>query len=580
MTDFAALADVATYLGSPLRSHLIVAPILLPLATAAVMLILGEKRRGAKALVNVLSTMAGLGLAVMMLYWVHHDLAPGGLEGVGEIGIYLPSNWQAPFGIVLALDRLSAVMLLLTSILALGAIVFAVARWDRAGVHFHPLFQIQLVGLNGAFLTADLFNLFVYFEVLLSASYGLLLHASGSVKVRAGLHYIAINLVASSLFLVGVALIYGVTGTLNLADLAIKVGEVPEADRGLLNAGAAVLGIAFLTKAGMWPLNFWLNPAYSAAGAPVAALFAIMTKVGVYAVMRVSTLLLPAQAGVAAGFGMDWLVIGGLATLAFGTIGLLASRQLGQLASYSLIVSSGTLLAAFGFGQPALTGAALYYLISSTLGISALFLLVELVDRTRIDSTPLPIVEDEFVPFETDEPEVTHGAVENEDEEALVGRAIPAAMAFLGVNFIAVIVLITGMPPLSSFVGKILMLSALLNPLGMGALAGAGLPLQGWLLLGLLILSGLTAMVALSRAGIRYFWSFPEGRLAPRLRVIECLPISLLVVVCLVLTLRAESAMRYLQATADALHNPTAYVASVLATRPVTHPKAGTGGAK
>lgn len=581
MTDFAALAaDVATYLGAPLRSHLIVAPILLPLATAAVMLILGEKRRGAKALVNVLSTMAGLGLAVMMLYWVHHDLAPGGLEGVGAIGIYLPSNWQAPFGIVLALDRLSAVMLLLTSILALGAIIFAVARWDRAGVHFHPLFQIQLVGLNGAFLTADLFNLFVYFEVLLSASYGLLLHASGSVRVRAGLHYIAINLVASSLFLVGVALIYGVTGTLNLADLAIKVGEVPEADRGLLKAGAAVLGIAFLTKAGMWPLNFWLNPAYSAAGAPVAALFAIMTKVGVYAVMRVSTLLLPAQAGVAAGFGMDWLVIGGLATLAFGTIGLLASRQLGQLASYSLIVSSGTLLAAFGFGQPALTGAALYYLISSTLGISALFLLVELVDRTRIDSTPLPVIEDEFVPFVTDEPEVKHGAVVDEDESALIGRAIPAAMAFLGVNFIAVVVLVTGMPPLSSFVGKILMLSALLNPLGVGALAGAGLPIQGWLLLGLLILSGLTAMIALSRAGIRYFWSFPEGRLAPRLRVIECLPVSLLVIVCLLLTLRADPAMRYLQATADALHNPTAYIASVLATRPVTHPKAASEGAK
>ena len=581
MTDFAAFAaDVATYMGAPLRSHLIVAPILLPLATAAVMLILGEKRRGAKALVNVVSTMTGLGLAVMLLYWVHHDLAPGGLEGVGAIGIYLPSNWQAPFGIVLALDRLSAVMLLLTSVLALGAIVFAVARWDRAGVHFHPLFQIQLVGLNGAFLTADLFNLFVFFEVLLSASYGLLLHASGSVRVRAGLHYIAINLVASSLFLVGVALIYGVTGTLNLADLAIKVGEVPEADRGLLNAGAAVLGIAFLTKAGMWPLNFWLNPAYSAAGAPVAALFAIMTKVGVYAVMRVSTLLLPAQAGVAAGFGMDWLVIGGLATLAFGTIGLLGSRQLGQLASYSLIVSSGTLLAAFGFGQPSLTGAALYYLISSTLGISALFLLVELVDRTRIDSTPLPVVEEEFVPFVTDEPEVRHGAVGDEDDSALIGRAIPAAMAFLGVNFIAVVVLITGMPPLSSFVGKILMLSALLNPLGVGALAGAGLPIQGWLLLGLLILSGLTAMIALSRAGIRYFWSFPEGRLAPRLRVIECLPVSLLVIVCLLLTLRADPAMRYLQATADALHNPTAYIASVLATRPVTRPQTGTGGAK
>jgi multicomponent K+:H+ antiporter subunit D len=226
------------------------------------------------------------------------------------------------------LDRLAAVMLLLTSVLAVGAILFAAARWDRAGVHFHPLFQIQLMGLNGAFLTADLFNLFVFFEVLLSASYGLLLHASGTPRVKAGLHYIAINLIASSLFLIGVALIYGVTGTLNMADLSIKVAGVAEADRGLLHAGAGILAIAFLTNAGMWPLNFWLAPAYSAAGAPVAALFAIMTKVGVYAMLRIWTLMFAGQAGESAGFGLHGLMIGGLATLSFGTFGLLASRQL------------------------------------------------------------------------------------------------------------------------------------------------------------------------------------------------------------------------------------------------------------
>ena len=135
------------------------------------------------------------------------------------------------------------------------------------------------MGLYGAFLTADLFNLFVFFEVLLAASYGLMLHGSGRARVSSGLHYISINLLASSLFLIGAALIYGVTGTLNMADLALKIPLVPEADRGLLHAGAAILAVAFLAKAGMWPLNFWLVPAYSAASAPVAALFAIMTKV-------------------------------------------------------------------------------------------------------------------------------------------------------------------------------------------------------------------------------------------------------------------------------------------------------------
>lgn len=578
MTELGTLAaQFAAQLAPPARSHLIVAPILLPLVTAAIMLVLGEKRRRLKALVNVGSTFLGLGVAALLVYWVHHDVAPGGLAGVGAIGIYLPSNWQAPFGIVLALDRLSAAMLLLTSVLGLGAIMFAVARWDRAGVHFHPLFQIQLMGLNGAFLTADLFNLFVYFEVLLSASYGLLLHASGSARVKAGLHYIAVNLVASSLFLIGAALIYGVTGTLNMADLAVKVGEVSDTDRALLHAGAAILAVAFVAKAGMWPLNFWLAPAYSAAGAPVAALFAIMTKVGVYSVLRIWTLVFSAQAGQSAGFGMDWLVVGGLATLAFGTVGLLASRQLGRLASYSIIVSSGTLLAAIGFGQPALTGGALYYLISSTLGVSALFLLIELIDRTRIDALSTPVDEGDYVPFVTEDLAPAAGTNLDEEEEALIGRAIPAAMAFLGLGFIACTLLITGMPPLSGFVGKILMLSALLNPLGVGTPDGAGLGPAGWSLLALLIASGLTAMIALSRSGIRYFWAYPTERPAPRLRVVECLPIGLILMVCVVLTVRADPVMRYLQATAEALHSPTGYITSVLSTRPVPGPKTGYG---
>jgi multicomponent K+:H+ antiporter subunit D len=571
VNDFGAFAiQVADYLGSG-RAHVIAVPILLPLVSAAVMLIMGEKRRRLKALVNILSTFIGLCVALVLVYWVHEDVAPGGLSGVGAIGIYLPANWQTPFGIVLVLDRLSAMMLLLTSILGLGSIMFAMARWDRAGVHFHPLFQIQLMGLNGAFLTADLFNLFVFFEVLLSASYGLLLHASGSPRVRAGLHYIAINLIASSLFLVGAALIYGVTGTLNMADLAMKVRDISDADRGLLHTGAAILVVAFLAKAGMWPLNFWLAPAYSAAGAPVAALFAIMTKVGVYAVLRVWTLMFH-DAGASSGYGMDALVVGGLATLAFGTIGLLASRQLGRLASYSIIVSSGTLLTVIGFGQPMLTGGALYYLLSSTLGAGAIFLLVELIDRTRLDALSAPLDEGDYVPFLTEDmyPEGTNL---DEEQAAVIGRAIPGAMAFLGASFIACTVLIAGLPPLSGFVGKILMLSSLLNPLGPGNLELPPLGPGGWTLMTLLILSGLAATIALSRSGIRYFWAYPENRPAPRVRVVEGLPIGFMIVICIVLTMRADPVMRYLQATADGLYAPADYISSVLSTKPVPGPK-------
>ena len=241
-----------------LMPHLIIAPILLPMATAAVMLLLGDTRRPLKAAVNVASCALGVFCAAALVYWVQHMGAPQ------AVGVYMPSNWPVPFGIVLVVDRLSAMMLLLSSVLGLASVLYACARWDKAGVHFHPLFQLQLMGLNGAFLTADLFNLFVFFEIMLTASYGLLLHGSGWARVRASLHYIAMNLMASSLFLIGVAMLYGVTGTLNMADMAIMVPAIPENDRGLLHAGAAILVVAFLVKAAAWPLNFWLPSTYSA----------------------------------------------------------------------------------------------------------------------------------------------------------------------------------------------------------------------------------------------------------------------------------------------------------------------------
>src|SRR5690606_30573346 len=138
--------------------------------------------------------------------------------------------------------------------------------------------------------TGDLFNLFVFFEVMLAASYGLLMHGSGSMRVKAGMHYIVVNLVGALCFLIGVSTIYGSVGTLNMADLALRIADLDPDRRMLLEAGAGVLGVAFLVKAGMWPLNFWLPAAYSAASAPVAGIFAIMSKVGIYVILRLSLL--------------------------------------------------------------------------------------------------------------------------------------------------------------------------------------------------------------------------------------------------------------------------------------------------
>jgi multicomponent K+:H+ antiporter subunit D len=539
-----------------MASQWLIAPVLLPLATAALMLLVGDGRRGVKAAVNVASTAAGLALAVALLVWVD------GLDAPAAFGVYLPGNWPVPFGIVLVVDRLSALMAVLAGSVALAALLYSLARWHHAGVYFHALFQLQLMGLYGAFFTADLFNLFVFFEVLLAASYGLLLHGGGVARVRAGLHYIAINLMASLLFLIGVAVLYGVTGTLNMADIAMKLPLVPDGDRGLLHAGAAILAIAFLAKAALWPLNFWLPPAYAAAGAPVAALFAILTKVGVYAILRLWTLCFPADAGASALFGGPALVWGGLATLVFGAIGMMASQQLARLAGYSVIASSGTLIAAIGFGDAALSGGALFYLASSTLAGAALFLLVELMERSRQGTAPALSVDlgrtalPALPAFTDTEPPV--GTNLDDDEETLVGRAIPAALVFLGLAYMVCVLVVAGLPPLSGFIGKLAMLTALLDQR----------TLPATLFFAALIGAGLLAVTALLRIGTRHFWT-PLDRPAPRLRLVETVPIALLLTATLALVAHGERALVYTRLTAETLHHPALYVRAVMAARPL-----------
>lgn len=534
-------------------AHWVVAPILLPLAAAALILLLGDNRRTWQAVVSVFSTTTSLALAVLLLLQVH------GTGSAAAFGVYLPGNWPVPFGIVFVADRFSALMAVLSGSVGLAAVLYSLARWHQAGVYFHALMQLQLMGLYGAFLTADLFNLFVFFEVLLAASYGLLLHGGGIERVRSGLQYIAVNLVASLLFLIGVAVLYGVTGTLNMADLATTLPQIPEHDLGLLHVGATILGFAFLTKAALWPLNAWLPGAYTAASAPVAALFAILTKVGVYAVVRLWTLFFPAGSGASALFGSEFLVWGGIVTLLFASMGMLASLSIGRFAAYSVIASAGTLVAALGFNQPQLGTGALFYLASSTLAGCALFLLVEWLDRARQASAALVSIDTGGdLPSFAELEQVPPDANFDDDAQVLVGRAIPFALAFLGITFTICAMVIAGLPPLSGFVGKVMMLLGLLE---VGSFAA-------WVLFGLLIASGLAAAIGLVRCGMRHFWS-TQAWPAPRLRVIETIPIALLLGACIALVTAAEPAWQFFNATAAGLHAPQAYIEAVLAARPL-----------
>jgi multicomponent K+:H+ antiporter subunit D len=529
-----------------LLHHLMVVPVLAPLVVGASLLFVGESRNVRVALA-VGSVVVQALAAVTLLYLTTDSMPDMWTEGVG---VYTLGGWPTPFGIVLVVDRLAALMLVLSALIGSAALVYSLAYWDRVAPTFHSMVQFLLMGLNGAFLTGDLFNLFVFFEVLLAASYGLLLHGSGTVRVKASLHYVAVNLVASALFLVGIAMVYGITGTLNMADLPGRIALLDPGERALFSAGAAILGGAFLIKAGVWPLNFWLPAAYTAASSPVGALFALMTKVGVYAALRIGTLL--ASADVETSFIDVGLFYGGTATVAFGIVGTLSAHQLGRIVSFAVVTSTGIIFMALGLRMPGLTAPMLLYLASSALATSAFFMLNGLAQRMRnvpvreaADVAPLPDV-------------IYHGfglrpadPLSPTDE---VGVAIPAAMAFLGMAFVCCVLLIVGLPPLSGFLAKFALLRAAVEPSRMvdGAAYGA-------VFCGALVASGMAALVAFTRSGLRLFWSVSSQR-TPRLRVIEVAPTAVLILACFGLTVAAGPVMTYLDSAARSLHAPQVYV--------------------
>lgn len=529
--------------------HLIILPVLLPLVASALMLSLDERRRATKRALG-LGAAALLIIVAAILLWFAREGGPVA---------YRLGDWPSPFAITLVADRLSTMMLLLTSILGFTSLFYATARWDRSGPRFHALFLLLLMGLNGAFLTGDIFNLFVFFEVLLAASYGLILHGSGTERTSASLHYIAINIAASLLFLTGVALIYSVTGTLNMADLATRVSAVDSEDLALLESGAAILGVAFLVKAGIWPLSFWLPRTYAAASPPVAAVFAIMTKVGIYIILRLSFLLFGKDSGGAAGFANDVLLFAGLATMAFGILGILAARQLTRIAGHYVLVSSGILLAAIGIGGEALTAALIFYLVSSTLAVSALYLIIEPAERhadedDMIEGIAEPVFDDEYV-----------GAIEERDTE--VGVVIPGTIAILGGGFIFCALLLAGMPPLSGFIAKFALIDALFSHVVIAP--------SHWVMIALIILSGLATMIAMTRAGIDLLWT-PGEESPSRLSLIEVTPIGLLLAVCLALMLAAGPVMDFMQETAAALYDPAGYIEAAGPATPVVDANATT----
>jgi multicomponent K+:H+ antiporter subunit D len=402
-------------------NHLLILPILLPAIVAP---LLAMSVRNDIVLARVFSFAATLALVALgcFMVWTSSD---------GEIRVYELGSWKAPYGIVLVLDRLSAIMILLTACLATVVQLYSMAGWDTRGNHFYSLFHVQLMGVNGAFLTGDLFNLFVFFELLLIASYGLMVHGGGPARLKAGLQYISINLIGSVIFLMGLGIIYSVTGTLNMAHFAVRISQVPESDQALLAVGVSLLLVVFALKAAVVPLHFWMPATYSNAPPPVAALFSIMSKVGVYALIRFSDLSLLQMGGPFTALGTQWLVPCAVLSLIVGALGVLAARSLSQQASFVGMASIGTMLIAFGMFTPESQAAGLYYMLHSTLAVASLFLLVDLVIARR------------------------PGAGDGFDPQPFPQQGYLAAMFFVGA------VIVIGLPPSSGFLGKLQILHGL-----------------------------------------------------------------------------------------------------------------------
>lgn len=529
--------------------------IAIPLLAGALMVLLKEKRRHLVTFVGIVSALLQLAVAFTLL------LASSGIitnTWQHNIGVYLLGNWDVPFGILLVVDRLSALMLVLCASLGLTCLIYATTVWDRAGIHFHPLFQFLMLGINGAFLTGDLFNLFVFFEILLAGSYGLLLHGSGERRVSSGFHYIVVNLLGAFLMLIGISMLYSITGTLSMADLGMKAGVLESSERQLFEAACAILGTAFLIKAAAWPLSFWLTDAYSSASAPVAAMFSLMTKVGIYALLRLGSLLLPT--GAPAAFGGDWMYFIGLATLIFGSVGLLAEKNLGRMFTYCVLISSGTLLTALGMPGVALTGPSLYYLVSSVMVIGASFLLVELIRRTESVQTSVLSVSLEAFGLEEQD-------AKSDYQGEAVGVAIPAAMAFLGLAFFTCVLIVAGLPPFSGFLAKFALLSQAitLTSIEMGTTS-----YNAWFLVAFMLLSGMVTVIALGRTGIRIFWG--SGALnTPKLMLREALSVTIMLGVCIWMSIFASDVMHFMNTTAASLDDPMQYIEAVFQKKPVAN---------
>ncbi|CAM3793604.1 Na+/H+ antiporter subunit D [Alkalicoccus chagannorensis] len=347
-------------------SNLVVMPILIPMLIGVLLLLVKDKKQ-VQRIATLLTVLSMIILSGYLTYIVYID----GIQTI-ELG-----NWPAPFGIVLVADLLSSSLVFLSGILALVTLVFAWLTFspERERNFFHPFFLFLLVGVNGSFMTGDLFNLFVFFEVMLISSFILISMGSKKYQLRESLKYVIINTISSMFFILGVAYMYGLTGTLNMADMAVRTSEME--NTALLSVAAVVFLFVFGTKSAIFPLYYWLPHSYYAPPAAIAALFGgLLTKVGVYTIMRMYTLVFNHDPQIL----QILLIVGGL-TMFIGVLGAVALYDFKRILAVHIVSQVGYMIMGIGIFTPLAIAGTYYFLVHNIIVKSALFLYAGIAER-------------------------------------------------------------------------------------------------------------------------------------------------------------------------------------------------------
>ncbi len=431
-------------------------PVAIPFAAVGLTL-LAWRRLAVQRVISLGATAASLTVAVALLIAV---------DGDGTVAVAV-GGWQAPIGIALVADRLAALMLVAAGMALLGVLVFAVAQrdTDEAFSAFHPVYQALAAGVALAFLTGDLFTLFVAFEIMLTASYVLITHRASAGDVRATMTYVVVGLIASALFLIGIGFVYAATGTVNMADLSLRLDDIDPAVRSALGW---LFFMVFGIKAAIFPLFFWLPDSYPTAPTPVTAIFAgLLTKVGVYAIIRTQTLLFPSE-----GPSTFMLAIAGM-TMVVGVLGAIAQGDIKRILSFHIVSQIGYMIMGLGFFTVAGIAAAVLFIVHQIVVKTVMFLVGGLV-------------------------ETASGTGKLRDVDGLLHR-----FPVIAVLFLPAALSLAGLPPFSGFVGKL-------------ALLEAGFDAQRWVVVGVSLLASLLTLFSMTKIWAGAFWGAPSANLTRR----------------------------------------------------------------